>query len=646
MQDNGSTDEGQYEMILNTGLCKDAGTTAKLFCTLIGDSNTTAARCLGDPSRVRFKRGAQDSFLLTTPNHLGKLKEMKVWHDDSGASPSWFLTSVTVHDLTNGETYQFVCNRWLAIEYDDGEVERTLHLATNEELNTFRTLFYKNIKMCFTEYHLWLSVFFRPAKSNFTRTQRITCCLALIYTVIVVASVVYTFTENSFKQRIIIPDLPVVRLSVYEIVVGILIGLCVTPITMIISAMFRIIEPKPNKLVEISRHLEPDEDILPEFYFELQTKEREEEDEFEDIVKWLENSENHNELTDDASNHSNDQEVGELNIGFSESALEFPCEEEMFRLEISNHTEGSITKKGTIKEQRNKANCTETELRHQSNPNKSSKLEMHIMKNSKKKQKGRLPYRCVWIAWLVLGLIVFCTAFFAVAIGVQLKYELAKMLVWSVTVALLQDILVNESVKVLLLSLYMTIKNKDENERPQDITLNVLNDERDGTQQTEKAGARVKTPKQAGYDQKRREKRMKRRIKEVKLMRILKELMVYLLFLGCLAVVGFGQRDSKTFHIVKGLKEVFEGSYSNISKVSILIFKIVNCEEKDYKCKRCNGCLMKATCEEINNQCKPNKQTNRQKLNNKQTNKRTSRQTSMQTNKQTFRETDRQRDGY
>ena len=80
-----------------------------------------------EPSRIPngspSQRGSVDTFLLTTPYILGPLPYIRIWHDNSGGS--WFLSRVMVIDLQTDEHYYFICNRWLAVDEDDGQVWAT-----------------------------------------------------------------------------------------------------------------------------------------------------------------------------------------------------------------------------------------------------------------------------------------------------------------------------------------------------------------------------------------------------------------------------------------------------------------------------------------------------------------------------------------
>ena len=54
-------------------------------------------------------------FLL---NRLGKISRIRVWHDNSGSSPSWYLSRIVIKNLLNGQKYFFFCNRYVEISTD------------------------------------------------------------------------------------------------------------------------------------------------------------------------------------------------------------------------------------------------------------------------------------------------------------------------------------------------------------------------------------------------------------------------------------------------------------------------------------------------------------------------------------------------
>ena len=59
---------------------------------------------------------------------LGVLHYLRVWHDNSGEGPwaSWFLKYIIVRDLQTLSKTHFICQKWFALEKDDGAVSDSL----------------------------------------------------------------------------------------------------------------------------------------------------------------------------------------------------------------------------------------------------------------------------------------------------------------------------------------------------------------------------------------------------------------------------------------------------------------------------------------------------------------------------------------
>ena len=102
-----------------------------------------------------FKRGTVRHFVMSVDGTLGNLNFLRIWHDNSGEGiqASWFLDKVIVEDIVARKRYFFMCGRWLAAEEDDGEVNRMLPVAGEEEISGFHHLF-------FTRYYI------RPTYGN------------------------------------------------------------------------------------------------------------------------------------------------------------------------------------------------------------------------------------------------------------------------------------------------------------------------------------------------------------------------------------------------------------------------------------------------------------------------------------------------
>ena len=108
---------------------------------------------------------------------------MRIWHDNSGKGDhaSWFLKYIIIHDLQTRNKYYFLCQKWLAVEKDDGKLEREMFVACEPQKTQLRFFLQKEAKYNLADSHLWLSLFMRPIQSSFTRLDRVTCCFVFLY---------------------------------------------------------------------------------------------------------------------------------------------------------------------------------------------------------------------------------------------------------------------------------------------------------------------------------------------------------------------------------------------------------------------------------------------------------------------------------
>ncbi|XP_078692098.1 polycystin-1-like protein 2 [Branchiostoma floridae x Branchiostoma belcheri] len=171
----------QYVITVYTGFKGNAGTTAEVTIVLYGQDRESLPFILSDSKRVTFEKGSVDSFLVSTSEPLGDLTYLRVWHNNAGYSPAWFLNQIVVTDRGNNRPHFFLCNRWFATDKDDGKVYRLLPESGPDEMKEFRNVFLAKSSRDMNDGHLWFSVAGRPARSPFTRVQRLSCCLTLLY---------------------------------------------------------------------------------------------------------------------------------------------------------------------------------------------------------------------------------------------------------------------------------------------------------------------------------------------------------------------------------------------------------------------------------------------------------------------------------
>uniref|UniRef100_A0A8C6RIQ7 Polycystic kidney disease 1 like 3 n=1 Tax=Nannospalax galili TaxID=1026970 RepID=A0A8C6RIQ7_NANGA len=180
LADNDPSSQFHYVVQVYTGYRRQAATTAKVVITLYGSEGHSEPHHLWDPQKMVFERGALDVFLLSTRSSLGELHGLRLWHDNSGGSPAWYVSQVIVSDMAAKRKWHFLCSCWLATDLGDCERDVVFRPASRKELSSFRHLFSSMIVEKFTQDYLWLSVATRHPWNQFTRVQRLTCCMTLL----------------------------------------------------------------------------------------------------------------------------------------------------------------------------------------------------------------------------------------------------------------------------------------------------------------------------------------------------------------------------------------------------------------------------------------------------------------------------------
>ena len=180
-----------------------------------------------------FTRGNTDVFVLSLSQSLGTIQAVRIGHDNSGESPSWFLEESVVIDEHVNQSWAFTSSQWLALEREDGRIERIIKQAPNE--GTFRHEVLKRWWRGLTETHLWVSVLAKPRRSRFTRVQRAACCLSVLLTAMFANAMFYKLDGKSEQVLQVGP----LKFSWHQIIIAFKSTLIVAPINMAIVFLFQ-----------------------------------------------------------------------------------------------------------------------------------------------------------------------------------------------------------------------------------------------------------------------------------------------------------------------------------------------------------------------------------------------------------------------
>jgi hypothetical protein len=130
---------------------------------------------------------------------LGKLIFIKIWHDNSGKNEmaSWYLKHIIVHDLQTREKEYFICEKWLAVEKQDGKLDRLIPVSGEKQKKELGYLLIKQTKEKITDGYLWFSIFAKPIQSSLTRIDRTTNCFLLLYLIMLSNIINFTLINSA-----------------------------------------------------------------------------------------------------------------------------------------------------------------------------------------------------------------------------------------------------------------------------------------------------------------------------------------------------------------------------------------------------------------------------------------------------------------
>ena len=551
LEDNEPSHRHKYEILVLTGMRNGAGTTADVCVDLIGLDGDSGPRRLQDPSMERFQRSGMDTFLLATPYHLGELTTLNIWHNNAGSSPSWYLKQVIVRDLSDDSLSVFICNRWLAVEFDDGEVLRKLSPARQDDLKSFKHLFHNVSQRNITDTHLWFSVFVRPELSNFTTVQRLSCCLSLLYCAMLANAIFYQLDDGESDPAITLNFGPT-TFFLRQIYIGLISSVIVLPVNLAIAGIFRNVRPKiPKEKKGVQSATKSKK---------TQKRAKAYKGEFEDIVQWY------------RSQDADDDDLTTENVAVALPPVETVNTDEktvewLTRNLDSCDSESFYAGLDQNEGQENNSSFQVSEdcgVEVQINEKFGSGL------GSLKEQRRKLPHWFVYLGWCGIIIVTSVSALFVILYGFQFGKEKATHWLISLLISIVQDVFIIQPIIVLFIALSIALLIKTPQEQIEATNVNDDDENNDGCYNHGQEFPEFEKFMYRRYDQyppikleppdlnELNNAREKRR-REIRMYEILKEIVIYVLFLLALFTVSFGQRDPKAFLVAKLIEDTYLG---------------------------------------------------------------------------------------
>ena len=216
-------------MSIKTGLWLGAGTSANVSLVINGVEGSSGTITLYQESRTGseaiFARGTEKKFIIVLNKDIGEIYSLRIWHDNSGKDPSWFLDAIEITDANSGSCWKFIFETWLSLEEES---------FSNEVLQTPScsgpSITTELVKEMFSNGHLWLSVITKTPGDSFSRVQRISFCFSLLLCTMAVNAAFYYWGTHS-SQTISLGPL---KFSARQAIVSIQSNFVILPLHIII----------------------------------------------------------------------------------------------------------------------------------------------------------------------------------------------------------------------------------------------------------------------------------------------------------------------------------------------------------------------------------------------------------------------------
>ncbi|XP_051522562.1 polycystin-1 [Myxocyprinus asiaticus] len=225
----------KYRVLVKTGWKGGSGTTAHVGISLYG-LNKSGSRHL--QREGAFLRNSLDDFQIETDANLGEIWKIRIWHDNTGLDPSWYLQHVIIWDIQTDNMFFFLVEDWLSVENEknSGRVEKVVLASCPQELQQFKRILCAQLLFGLREHHLWISLWERPAHSRFSRAQRVTCCALLLHLYLAAGTVWYGAVGRKGSRG---PVSTQMLMNAETILVGMTVAALIFPLQTILRFLFQ-----------------------------------------------------------------------------------------------------------------------------------------------------------------------------------------------------------------------------------------------------------------------------------------------------------------------------------------------------------------------------------------------------------------------
>ena len=404
-----------------------------------------------------LRKGTIDSYIMRSPKSLGNLNYIRIWHDNSGRDKyaSWYLSALIIIDLQTGQRTEFSCNRWLAVEKEDGAIERVVQASG---ARSCQEMLIHTAGKQIMENHVWFSIFFKSHRSRYSRKERTSTAFALLFLAMLADAVWYgIMPEEPTKVGL---KLAFIKFTPEQLYIGCMVSLVTIVPTFVLMFLFkksRRMRLRKNRVVK-ALNLKSSSKI---------------EDNEEKVIQSDEESESgSNESSSDESDSSDEDETSEKGSGSEKGSVKNEDSDDSEDSENSEDSKNSENESSETEDSENDDSGKESNKDEESENeesvkevieentedlnDKDTKIQIEASKTKQYRNFG-LPFIFRIIAWIICLATIIASCIFLIAYGISFGNDVTHQWLTSMIVAFFFIILVIEPLKVGLFSCCISI---------------------------------------------------------------------------------------------------------------------------------------------------------------------------------------------
>ncbi|XP_044084550.1 polycystic kidney disease and receptor for egg jelly-related protein-like [Neovison vison] len=410
--DNDPYDKVCYLVTIFTGSRYRARTRADVFMQLMGTEGASDVHCLSHPHFTTLYRGGINTFLLTTKRDLGDIHSIRVWHNNEGKSPSWYLSRVKVENLFSRHIWLFLCREWLCI---DISLDRTFRVTDPDQPINRKDYFLIDSTYKLGRDHMWFSIFSGSIAKPFSRLQRLSCCLAMLMASLLCNIMFFNLDR---AEEMVSEEGSYVR----SLMIGLESVLIMIPLQILIIFVFTYSQREP--LVTLEKVSPKKHYVVPESgYWE------------EYLEKWHAQETVHAPIMEVSKSPPRERQKGHKYLDKEPSIA--------WRMHKKGASKATRAKEKNI-------NASNTNINN--NQDVAGGKDHAVPVQLKRKSRIVLPWFCIYIAWFLVFATSSISSFFIVFYGLTYGYEKSMDWLFASFCSFCLSIFLVQPCKIILLS--------------------------------------------------------------------------------------------------------------------------------------------------------------------------------------------------